>query len=146
MFYPHVMLSAEDDRRVVECIREAERRTSGEIRVHFDSIAEGDVFAEAKRVFELLGMHQTIRRNGVLIFVAPRMRRFVVIGDKGIHSLVPEGFWDDVARLIESYFVQKKWAEGLCAGIKRIADEMAKHFPPVEGDVNELSDEISYGE
>ena len=96
MFYPHVMLSAEDDRRVVECIREAERRTSGEIRVHFDAIAEGDVFAEAKRVFELLGMHQTARRNGVLIFIAPRMRRFVVIGDKGIHSLVPEGFWEEM--------------------------------------------------
>ncbi len=144
MFYPHKLLSDEDDRKVIECIRYAESLTSGEIRVHFQKMKSGIVRVVAEEYFFKLKMRNTKRRNGVLIFVAPEMKEFAILGDEGINNVVPDCFWDDAALVMEKYFKEAEWARGLCEAIKMIGEKLAEFFPVEDDDTNELSDEISY--
>ncbi len=144
MFYPHKLLTDEDDRRVVQCIRHAESLTSGEIRVHFQRMKKGIVLAKAEEFFWKLNMRHTKHRNGVLIFVAPEMKEFAIMGDEGIDAVVPDCFWDDVALVLEKYFKEAQWAEGLCRAIQLIGEKLAEYFPVEDDDTNELTDEISY--
>ena len=43
-------------------------------------------------------------RNGVLIFVAPRSRRFAIIGDQGVHEKCGESFWQELADAMSQFF------------------------------------------
>ena len=49
-------LSLEEEARVVEAIRQAEKNTSGEIRVHLEPHANKDIFDRAVEVFDFLHM------------------------------------------------------------------------------------------
>jgi len=85
----------DDQRKVVaEVISQAEKATSGEIRVHIEDHIEEDVLDHAAYIFEELGMHNTRERNGILIYVCVADRLVAVLGDKGINEKVPDGFWD----------------------------------------------------
>jgi uncharacterized membrane protein len=88
-------------------------------------------------------MTRTRDRNGVLFFVSVRDHRVAVIGDSGIHSRVPENFWEDVVRVVEMNFAESRFTEGLIEGIAMAAGKLAEHFPPRPGDVNELPDSLS---
>ncbi|HMA18563.1 MAG TPA: TPM domain-containing protein, partial [Thermoanaerobaculia bacterium] len=63
-----------DNARIVSTIGDAERRSSGEIRVHVTLRKPDDLEARARRRFELLGMTKTADRNGVLFYLAPAIR------------------------------------------------------------------------
>jgi uncharacterized membrane protein len=134
-----------DNERVVSAIREAEARCRGEIRVHVTSQAVEDAERAAIAQFEKLGMTATKERNGVLIFVAVKSQRFAVIGDSGIHEKCGPGFWNEIARAMETDFRAGRFTEGLVKGIRAAGDALATHFPRVEGahDVDELSNEVS---
>ena len=136
-----------DEDRIVAAIQEAECDTSGEIRVHLQpALAEGaEVMDVAYETFQLLKMHETGQRNGVLIFIVPSAQQFAILGDEGINQLVPENFWEDVRNVLQADFRQGKFAEGLCKGIEMIGQKLKKFFPYQANDVNELPDEISYG-
>lgn len=134
-----------DKQRIISAIEEAEKLTSGEIRVHVESKAGEDIFARAKAVFESLGMAKTELHNGVLIYLATQDHKFAIIGDKGIDQKVPPGFWDDTKEKIQSRFKEGQFAEGVCVGIKLAGQCLAEYFPCQPGDVNELSNEISLG-
>ncbi len=105
---------------------------------------KGIVRAKAETTFFELGMPQTKHRNGVLIFVAPEMKEFAILGDEGINKVVPDCFWDDAALILERYFKKREWAEGLCKAIAVIGEKLAEYFPVEEDDTNELSDDITY--
>ncbi len=130
---------------VEAAIRNAEGKTSGEIRVHIEARCPGDAFARATRVFEELGMTRTAERNGALLYLALRDRKFAVIGDVGIHRRLPEGFWEEVRTSMEERFRAGRFAEGLVAGIEAVAERLATHFPRGADDRDELPDEISEG-
>jgi uncharacterized membrane protein len=135
-----------DSDRVKAAIGAAEKRTSGEIRVAVSSLFWGDVYAAAVRAFERMKMHETRLRNGVLVFVVPARRRFVVLGDAGIHAKVGQEFWDRVAGAMSAHFRGGDFTAGLVHGIEVIGEQLAAHFPYQEGtDVNELPDDIDYG-
>src|SRR5262245_43912811 len=69
-------LSKLEHDRILEAIREAESKTSGEIRVLIQrGKVKSDPLVAAERKFQRLGMHKTRERNAVLIFVAPRVHR-----------------------------------------------------------------------
>lgn len=126
-------------------VRDAEARTSGEIRVF---VARGKLRGEdadtvAHREFERLKMSETAQRNGVLFFVAPRSRRFAVVGDAGVHAKCGQVFWDETARALESSFREGKFTEGLVAGIAKAGDLLAEHFPRRGDDRNELPDAVA---
>jgi uncharacterized membrane protein len=129
---------------ILASVREAEKATSGEIRVHIESSFKGDVLDRAAWVFNKLGMQKTAERNGVLFYLAVTDRKFAIIGDAGINAKVPAGFWDNISLLLQKNFKENKFTEGLSEGILLAGKQLKAHFPYTEDDVNELSDEISF--
>jgi len=134
----------EQQAQILASVREAEKETSGEIRVHIETSFEGDVLDRAAWIFNKLGMHKTAERNGVLFYLAVSNRKFAIIGDAGINSKVPSGFWDEISNLLLNRFKENKFTEGLSEGIILAGKQLQTHFPYRKDDVNELSDEISF--
>jgi uncharacterized membrane protein len=140
------LLAAVDAERVREAIAEAERRTSGEIRVSVASFFWGDVRRVAERAFDRLGLTRTKERNAVFFFVVPARRRFVILGDEGIHSKVGPEFWDRVVAAVSERFRVKDFTGGLVQGIETVGRELAAHFPyDAATDRNELPDDVDFG-
>jgi len=125
-------------------IKEAEASTSGEIRVHIETSLSEDVLDRAAWIFNKIGMHRTEERNGVLFYLAVSNRKFAVIGDGGINAKVPDEFWNDIREVIEKYFSNEKFAEGLVEGIIMTGSQLKEYFPHKANDINELPDDISF--
>ena len=89
---------------IVAAIAEAEAKSSGEIRVHVTRRKPENLEQRALRRFDLLGMSTTKERNGVLIYIAPAVRRFRVLGDAAIHEKCGDEFWNEVAAAMEEHF------------------------------------------
>jgi len=142
---PSEFLSKEQKILVENAIREAELNTSGEIRVHMESEIKGDVLDRAAYLFEYLGMHKTAQRNGVLFYLATKTRKFAILGDAGINAKVPADFWHQIKETMGAAFAEARFAEGLSQGILTAGEQLKKHFPYKKNDLNELSDEISFG-
>jgi len=128
-----------------QAILNAELDTSGEIRVHIENNCKGDVLDRASHLFEILKIHKTERRNGVLFYLAVKNRKFAVLGDKGINKVVEEDFWDDIRKTLLERFRDSQFTEGLVEGITMIGTKLKRRFPFHIDDVNELPDEISFG-
>jgi uncharacterized membrane protein len=138
--------SKEQQERILNSIKEAEKETSGEIRIHIETSCDGDVLDRAAWIFRKLGMHKTAGRNGVLFYLAVSNRKFAILGDAGINSKVPEGFWDKIRELLMQNFKDNKFTEGLSEGILLAGEQLKTHFPYKSDDVNELPDDISFDE
>jgi len=143
---PRSFFTAGEQRRIAGAVAAAEKRTSGEIRVHLARRAGRNPYKAAVNTFEHLGMHKTEARNGVLIFLALKERSFAIIGDRGIDEKVPDGFWDSTSTVMTEHFREGEFAEGIVAGIESAGEKLAAYFPWQEDDVNELPDEISVEE
>lgn len=141
--YPVFFFSKKEKEQIMAAVREAEKNTSGEIRLHLEYKVKGEVFGHAKRVFQKIGMTRTAQRNGVLIFMATKNKKFAVLGDVGINEKVPEGFWHDVGEIMEKHFKQNRFAEGICEALLRIGIKLKEYFPCKKNDQNELSNNIS---
>jgi len=142
---PNNFFSDAEKMQIVAAIGEAETNTSGEIRLHVEGRCKADVLDRAAYVFEKLGMHKTDLRNGVLFYLALTDHKFAIIGDAGINAKVPANFWDEINNTVLSHFKEGKYAEGLALGVKMAGDELKADFPYHRDDVNELSDDISFG-
>ncbi|MBN2742275.1 MAG: TPM domain-containing protein [Marinilabiliaceae bacterium] len=140
-----INLSTIDRETIVGAIREAEKDTSGEIRVHLDKKCPEDVLDRAAYWFEKLKMHKTALRNGVLFYVAVDDHKFAILGDAGINAKVPAGFWDDIKCTLLDHFQKGDLAGGLAVGIRMSGQQLKAHFPYQSDDVNELPDDISFG-
>jgi uncharacterized membrane protein len=140
------LLKAVDVERVKAAIAAAERQTSGEVRVSVSRFFWGSVRHAARLAFDRLGMTRTKDRNGILFFIVPARKRFVVLGDEGIHAKVGQEFWECVAGLMSERFKKGEFTEGLVAGIGEAGRELAAHFPyDAATDVNELADDVDFG-
>ena len=140
------LLRAIDKERIKTAIIEGEQRTSGEICVSVSPFFWGSIDQAAKKAFARLGMTRTRLRNGVLFFVVPARRKFVILGDTGIHEKVGQEFWHRVAAVVSEQFRGGKFTEGLVRGIGEVADQLAEHFPyDAATDVDELPDDVDFG-
>ncbi|MBK9514287.1 MAG: TPM domain-containing protein [Flavobacteriales bacterium] len=139
-------LSATERLQVERAIGEAEQRTSGEIRVHFEDHIEDDVLDHAAFIFEELGMHRTRDRNGVLIYISVADRWVAVIGDKAINEAVPQGFWNDVVGVLKLHFAASRRADGLAEAVHMVGAKLQAFFPLRSDDSNELSNTITYSQ
>jgi len=137
----HFFEKIQDD-LLVRAIREAENKSSGEIRVFISRQAVEDSVAAAAARFTRLGMEKTAARNGVLIFVAPRSQNFAIIGDLAVHEKCGPAFWESVAGEMASHFQKSQFTEAILAGIRRAGDLLAQYFPRSASDQNELPDGI----
>lgn len=138
-------LNTEDEKAVVAAIQDAEKATSGEIRVHLENELTKDAMERALEVFYHLKMDATAQRNGVLIYVAVESRQFTICGDQGIHEKVTPDFWDATKEVMQRYFRNGENCKALCEGIRLAGDQLKSFFPYLANDQDELSNEISKG-
>jgi uncharacterized membrane protein len=127
---------------VVAAIAEAERHTSGEIRVYVSQRHRPDGMAAARDRFVKLRMHETHERNAVLIYVAPVAQTFGIIGDEAVHARSREGFWDEVRDSMGAEFEAGRVTEGIVRAVHLAGAELRRLFPRHPGDRNELPDDI----
>jgi uncharacterized membrane protein len=135
----------ENKLQITNAIRAAEMNTSGEIRVHIEKYCKADVLDRAAYVFEKMEMHKTQLRNGVLFYLAVEDHQFAILGDAGINQKVPEDFWETTKELVLSKFKEGNLTEGLTGGILMAGEQLKAHFPYLKNDVDELSNDISFG-
>ena len=136
-------ISQIDDQRVVRAISEAEKKTSGEIRVYVSHKERHDALAFAKERFQELGMFRTKQRNAVLIYIVPRTKQFAVLGDLGIHEKCGDGFWKQVVSAMTPRMKDGKFTEAIVEAIRDIGAVLQQHFPASRDDKNELPNEIA---
>lgn len=141
------ILSPEEQEKIVHAISQAESMTSGEIRVVIENVVGDDQtpIAKATSYFEELEMHQTVLRNGVLIYLAIADHQFAIIGDAGIDQRVSTDFWESTKNSMLNYFRTGDYVRGLVVGIREAGNQLAYYFPRKEDDVNELPNEIYFG-
>lgn len=133
---------------IVDAIRTAEQKTSGEIRVFIERRCKYvNPVDRASEVFWNLQMDRTQDRNGILVYVATRDHQVAVWGDDGIHQIAGTEFWQgEVTRLI-THFSRHAYAEGIRHVIIDIGNLLQEHFPyQGSSDKNELPDDIVFGD
>ena len=130
--------------KIVAAIREAEKRTSGEIRVFVSRHETEDPVPAAQSHFIELGMDKTREHNGVLIFVAPRSHRFAIIGDEAVHARCGDEFWRALVAEMSGHFKNSDFTQGIVHAIHKAGEILAKHFPRHPDDQNELPDDVAH--
>lgn len=141
----HNFFSKLEKATITQAIRDAELNTSGEIRVHIEDECEDNVLDRAAFIFGKLKMNATEKRNGVLFYLAINSHKFAIIGDSGINECVPENFWNEIKDEMGASFKEGNFSAGLAKGIMEAGNSLKKYFPYQSDDINELSDEISFG-
>jgi uncharacterized membrane protein len=138
------LLAQLDRVRVEAAIAEAERATTGEIRVSIAGLFWGPSRWLAERAFRRLGMHQTRDRNGVLLLVLPWRRQLVIRGDEGIDQHVPTGFWQRVVADAAIQLRAGNLTDGLCGAVAAVGRVLTEQFPARAGEANpdELPNQI----
>ena len=133
-----------EQEQISNAIADAEKATSGEIRIAIEEHCEGDAIEKATSYFAKLGMDKTSRRNGVLIFLAYADHKFAIIGDKGINNVVPQDFWETTKIAMKAHFSSGNLAQGIIAGVVLAGEQLAHFFPSAHDDINELPNDIIY--
>ena len=141
---PSKYFTAEQKAKMVAAIQEAEKNTSGEIRIHFENHTSKAILDRAAEVFAELKMHKTALRNGVLIYVALRDHQLAVLGDAGINAKVPDDFWNEIKNGMVEKFKAGQICEGVCEAVRAAGFQLKAFFPYQAEDINELSDDISF--
>lgn len=137
----------EEKEHIIEAIRQAEQRTSGEVRVFIESRCRFvDPLDRAKEVFVELKMNETALRNGTLVYIAVKDRQVAVFGDEGIHQKVGQKYWEDEVNKMLLLFRDQHLADGLVQCITDIGEALRHNFPySSETDKNELPDDLVFG-
>jgi uncharacterized membrane protein len=139
--------SDEENEKIVQAIQEAEKQTSGEIRVFVEGRCKYvDALDRAVEIFSNLQMEKTELRNGVLFYIAIKDKQLAILADKGIHEATGNEHWKNVVKDILSVFSKDSVVTGITASIYQIGQALKEHFPyDKEVDKNELPDEIIFG-
>jgi len=139
--------SADEEQKILEAIREAEKQTSGEVRLYIENKCRFvDPLDRAAEIFIQLKMQETANRNAVLVYVAKKHRQLAVFADEGIYNKTGKEFWNNAVQLMLKEFKKENYAEGLVEVIQKIGDALKTHFPyDAATDKNELPDDIVFG-
>jgi len=139
--------TAEEQQFIIEAIQNAERLTSGEVRVFVESkCSYMDAIDRAAELFFQLEMQKTDDRNAVLVYVAMKDRQLAVFGDEGIHKRVGNEYWSTEVKKMISNFNRENYAAGIAEVVKDIGTALTKNFPfNNDTDKNELPDDIVFG-
>lgn len=140
------LLSEQQKHQLVQAIRQAERLTSGEIRLYVESRCRYvDPINRAAEIFLQLGMEKTKHRNGVLLYIALKDRQYAIAGDIGIHEKVGGNFWKEKAQVMLDHFSRNEILPGIENCIREIGSALQAHFPYDGESGNELPDDIVTG-
>jgi uncharacterized membrane protein len=139
--------SAPEKEYILEAIRNAEQRTSGEVRVFIESKCRFvNPIDRAVEIFYSLQMEKTALRNGVLVYVATKDRQLAIWGDEGIHQKVGSEFWNAEVKKMLTQFSARHYSDGIAQIVSDIGEALTTHFPyDSRTDKNELPDNIVFG-
>lgn len=139
--------TADEKALILEAIRKAEQRTSGEVRLFVESRCRYvSALDRAQEIFYSLQMDQTAERNASLIYIAVKDQQAAVFGDEGIHQKVGQKYWEDEVNKMLLQFKKEHLAEGIAQCISDIGEVLHQHFPyDKDTDKNELPDDIVFG-
>lgn len=136
---------AVEKKNIIHAIEHAEKLTSAEIRVHVDKYCKGTPGLKAANIYQHLGMQKTKSRNGILIYVSIKDKKFYVIGDIQANLAVGDDFWAEVVDKMKRELNNQHVVKAICLGVELIGKRMSHAFPINKNDSNELSNSISYG-
>lgn len=147
LFKKPALFTVDEQGKITGAIREAEQRTSGEIRVFIESKCKFvDPLDRAAEIFYGLKMDQTAERNAVLVYLAVKDRQLALFADEGIHTKTGKDFWKNEVQQMLSHFNRENYTAGTLSVIHEIGETLHQHFPYYEGiDKNELPDDIVFG-
>jgi uncharacterized membrane protein len=139
--------SEEERKLIVEAVGDAEKRTSGEIRVFIESRCKYmDAIDRAAEIFFGLKMEKTDDRNAVLVYVAIKDRQLAVFADEGIHKKLGQEYWNNEIKRLISNFNRENYAVGIRQSVTAIGEALHSNFPfDNNTDKNELPDDIVFG-
>ena len=141
------LLDEEENRLIVKAIRQAEKRTSGEVRVYVESRCRFmDAIDRAAELFFSLQMEKTDDRNAVLVYIALKDHQLAVFADEGIYKKTGADYWNNVVKEMLSTFNKQDYAKGIAECVIQIGEALTAHFPyDSDTDKNELPDQIVFG-
>jgi uncharacterized membrane protein len=139
--------SPEENEIIVRSIQDAEKQTSGEIRIFVEAHCNYvDALDRASEIFSRLQMEKTKQRNGVLFYIAIKDKQLAIFADSGIHAATGAQHWQNVVKQILSVFSKDSVVAGITTCIAQIGEALQRHFPyDKDVDKNELPDEIIFG-
>jgi uncharacterized membrane protein len=139
--------SVQETEDIVAAIREAERQTSGEVRLFIESRCRYvSPVHRAAELFFGLKMDLTNERNGVLVYIAMNDHQYALFADEGIYKEMGAAYWDEEAAKMLTAFKKESYADGIVTIIGDIGNALSAHFPyDNKGNKNELPDEIIFG-
>lgn len=137
--------SKEQEADIVRCIRHAEKNTSAELVLHVEKYCKVDPSFRAIQVFNFLNISQTQEKNGILLYIALKDHKFYILGDTGINEKVGSNYWTQISAELGKGIISNGLVPSIINALKKMGEELAKHYPPQENNQNELSDDISYG-
>ena len=139
------LFNDDQQQQIRQAIEEAEKHTSGEIRVCVEKHCSEEAIHRAIKYFHKLGMYHTVQRHGVLIYLATADRKFAIIGDRGIDKVVPADFWNSTRDTMLQHFKKGDLIAGLTTGLALAGKQLKKYFPQNEQDkINQLPDDIAF--
>ena len=135
-------IHALDDNKIAQAIADAEKRTSGEIRVFVTEKPVDNPVPEAEKQFIRMGMAKTALRNGVLIYFAPKSQKYAVVGDQAVHERCGQKFWEQITHHMTPLLKSQQFTGAVIAAVREIGAALAREFPPLAGDKNELPNRV----
>lgn len=139
--------SAEGKEKILNSIKNAEHRTSGEVRVYVESRCRFvDPLDRAAEIFFGLKMNATELHNAVLVYVAMKDKQLAVFADEGIYTKAGKDFWKNKVQLMLAHFNKENYSDGIAEVVHEIGEALTFHFPyDATTDKNELPDDIVFG-
>ena len=132
---------------IENAIRTTEMRHAGQIRFAVEAslelaplLAGQTAQQRAIEVFAKLRVWDTEHNNGVLIYLLLADRDVEIVADRGIHVKLGTEVWEEICREMEAAFRAGQFETGVLAGIQRVGEHLAHHFPGSSDKHNEMPD------
>lgn len=147
VFKKRPFFSTKEQEAIVQAIQQAEKKTSGEIRIFIESRCKYvQALDRAAEIFYGLKMNLTAERNAVLVYLATKDHQLAIFADEAIHSKTGKDFWKKEVQLMLSHFNKDNYASGIVKVISEIGEALNQYFPYLKDtDKNELPDDIIFG-
>ncbi len=133
--------------RIEAAIAASEARHRGEIRFAVEPslgllpLLRGQTARErALEVFSELRVWDTEENNGVLIYLLLADRDVEILVDRGLARHMPQQAWQDICHTMELCFAAGRYEEGVLLGIDELDRHLARLYPRVGENPNELPD------
>jgi uncharacterized membrane protein len=94
----------------------------------------------AIEAFARLHVWDTEGDNGVLIYLLLADHDVEIVADRAAAARIPPEEWEAACRAMEEHFRAGRFGPGALAGIERVGELLARHFPPAPGAPNERPD------